>query len=390
MTRLALRRTVALVIAGLFVPAAVVMACTAFLATGDDGVLFGNNEDFTNPATKMWFIPGENEGYGVVYFGFDEIMAQGGMNEAGLAFDGFATQPKPVTGSGDKESYDGNLVHKVMTKCATVDEVLEVFAQYNLEYMKTFMFMFADAKGNSVIIEGDKVIRKNGPFQVVTNFYQSDDPTGQTAYGEGKVCARFEIANDLLKGVQRVNISDARKVLNATHMEGKSQTLYSMVYDLDDRLVYLYNFHDFENEVVIDLREELKKGAQLVDLSSLFPRNFARETYVTELDRELGKLREQRGSAEVPVETLKRFEGRYRGTSGEFEIRMEDDQLIFASDYWAFKLTPVSETELYDVNYIMELDIAFRFSANGTVDGADTKWSKMGYTFLEDHLEKLD
>ena len=58
--------------------------------------------------------------------------------------------------------------------------------------------------------------------------------------------------------------------------------MYSNIYDLDDRLVYLYNFHDFENEVVIDLSDELKKGPHVVELPSLFPRNSAYKSLVAE------------------------------------------------------------------------------------------------------------
>jgi len=391
MTPKVFRRIVVLVIASLFVPASVVMACSAFSAAGEDGVLFGNNEDFVNPVMKMWFAPGENGGYGAVYFGFDERLAQSGMNEAGLAFAGLATDPKPVTGSRNKEIYHGTLAHKAMTECATVDEALEVFAQYNLEKMDRYMLMFADATGDSAIIEGDEVIRKNGPFQVGTNFYQSDDPTGQNAYGEGKPCARFEIANEMLSRMKRVEISDARKILNAVHYEGLRWTVHSAIFDLDDRLVYLYSFHDFENEVVIDLTEELKKGARLADLLSLFPRNFAREAYVADLDQILEKLREERGSAEVPVEVLERYVGTYdRGHKGVLEIKMKDGQLIAVSDWWAFKLTPASETEFYDVNYTMEYDITFRIADDGTVEAADTKGSSRGYTFMEERLERAD
>jgi len=38
---------------GLLMVTAEVPACSGFLATGDDGVLFGNNEDFWNPATVV-------------------------------------------------------------------------------------------------------------------------------------------------------------------------------------------------------------------------------------------------------------------------------------------------------------------------------------------------
>ncbi len=280
--------------------APVVHACTAFLIANDSEVLFGNNEDFWNPSTKMWFVPAEGGNYGAVFFGFDDLSPQGGMNEAGLAFDGFATEPKPVTGSDGKVRFDGNLVLKVMVECATVSEVLEVFAKYDLTMMERFMLMFADATGDSVIIEGDEVIRKTGAFQVVTNFYQSEDPEGNNAYGEGKACSRFKIAKDMLKGAKRVDVSQARRILDAVHVDGESNTLYSNIYDLNDGLVYIYSFHDFEHEIVIDLAKELKKGARVLDLPSLFPRNSARERFVAEQEQAMERRRQERGFGEAP------------------------------------------------------------------------------------------
>ena len=67
-------------------------ACTAFCALDATGrVLVGNNEDYNNPRTKIRFIPAEPGSYGRMYVGFDDLWPQGGMNERGLWFDGFAT-----------------------------------------------------------------------------------------------------------------------------------------------------------------------------------------------------------------------------------------------------------------------------------------------------------
>jgi len=385
-----LRNVTIAVLAALLIPAAV-LACTGVLVKGDDGVLFGNNEDFWNPSTKMWFVPGENGGYGAVYFGFDDMFPQGGMNEAGLAFDGFATRPNPVTGSADKQTFEGNFILEVMAECATVDEVLEFFERYNLAMMARFMLMFADAAGDSVIIEGDEFIRKSGAFQVVTNFYQSDDAEGKNAYGEGKACARFEIANDMLEGAKRVNISDARTVLNAVHAEGKSRTLYSNIYDLDDRIVYVYNFHDFENEVQIDLTEELKKGAHVADLPSLFPRNYARESFVAEQEGAMEKRREERGSAEVPVETLERYAGTYKSSFGNLKVKVDDGALtVIAPETAPLRLTPTSETEFYQLSLMMDYDIAFRVGDDGKVEGVKVKGSREEFTLMDEYMERVE
>ena len=62
-------------------------ACTIFVLTEPGKTLFFNNEDYSNPATRMWFLPGGKDFYGVAYLGYNDNWAQGGVNTKGLAFD---------------------------------------------------------------------------------------------------------------------------------------------------------------------------------------------------------------------------------------------------------------------------------------------------------------
>ncbi len=62
------------------------LSCTVFYAANGEMALAGNNEDYINPLTKVWFEAAENGKYGGVYFGFDNFVSQGGMNEKGLFF----------------------------------------------------------------------------------------------------------------------------------------------------------------------------------------------------------------------------------------------------------------------------------------------------------------
>src|SRR3954449_6248991 len=64
-----------------------VHACTIFVLTDTNRTLFCNNEDWSNPKSRIWFVPGSDKHYGGVYVGFDDNYAQGGMNTEGLAFD---------------------------------------------------------------------------------------------------------------------------------------------------------------------------------------------------------------------------------------------------------------------------------------------------------------
>ena len=103
------------------------MACTAFMSSEKDMVLVGNNEDYYNPYTRIWFIPAANGQYGRVYFGYDDWRPQGGMNDQGLFFDAFATAPLEVLRSKEKPKYKGNFFDKFMSECATVEAVLDFF-----------------------------------------------------------------------------------------------------------------------------------------------------------------------------------------------------------------------------------------------------------------------
>ena len=70
------------------------LACSMFSFQVDGKTLVGNNEDYFDPDTWMW--TDKSGKYGSVFFGFGNFFAQGGMNEAGLVFDGFAMEARKV------------------------------------------------------------------------------------------------------------------------------------------------------------------------------------------------------------------------------------------------------------------------------------------------------
>jgi hypothetical protein len=57
-----------------------------FVLTDTNHALFCNNEDWSNPKTRIWFLPAGEDYYGAIYVGFDDGGAQGGMNTEGLAY----------------------------------------------------------------------------------------------------------------------------------------------------------------------------------------------------------------------------------------------------------------------------------------------------------------
>ena len=230
----------------------------------------GNNEDWSDPDTFMWFEPGESDGHGCVYFGFSNGWAQGGMNEAGLFFDGAATRPLPLEDTEGRKPFRRDILELVMRSCATVDEAVALLEEYDLQFMERAMLFFGDADGNSVIYEGDEVIRKpaDARHQVVTNYYQSRQDA-EEAQCRRKIAAEKIFAAQFSDD-EPLTLDLMRDVLDATHQEGEFATKYSNVYDLKRGFIHLYRNHDFERVVTVSLSSELALGAHKVKLADLF------------------------------------------------------------------------------------------------------------------------
>lgn len=265
-----------LAVAGICCAAALLLrdsvhACTAFCAIGKDEVLVGNNEDYSNPKTKLWFVQAKAGSFGRMLVGFDDLVPQGGMNERGLWFDGFAAPPQKV--SSALPSFNGNIVHHALSTCSTVDEVVELFSRYNRSFLSEAILMFADASGDAVSIEANAIVRKSRAHFVQTNFHQS---RAEGSAGD----RRFETATAMLERAGNdVSVDLFRRILASTYQKGPFPTLYSNIYELRSRTMHLYYFHDFERVMTFKLDDELRKGERVIDIASLFPPNAAAATF---------------------------------------------------------------------------------------------------------------
>ena len=269
----------------LALPPPTAVACSFFMCARNGEVLAGNNEDYRDPYTKMWFVPGEDADYGRVYFGFFNDFPQGGMNEAGLFFDGAALSRRKVPEVPGREVYgEGNLVDEVMSTCATVPEVIEMFERFQAHFLDRAQLQFADAEGDSVIIEGERILRKTGDYQITTNFRQAEVPQDASC-----PCPRYRTIDRMLGAGETPTVEQFARILGSVHQEGKVSTLYSSVYDLKRTQITLYHFHNFQEPVQIDLVTELEKGPHQVVLHELFPETFAFQTFRARYDAEQEK-----------------------------------------------------------------------------------------------------
>ena len=324
--------------------------CSVIYATDGELVLGGNNEDYYNPLTKVWFIPGEDGAFGRVYFGFNDYYAQGGMNDQGLFFDGLALEDTfPVSTEG-KELYQGNLVDRAMRECATVDCVAGLFERYYSYEAWWWQLLFGDATGESAIIEADAIIRQRGGYQVATNFSQSTTPPEESR------CWRYKTAVEILEGMETLSVEAMRDLLDAVHQNGPAYTLYSNVYDLKNRLVYLYLFYNYDDVVVLDLEEELAQGYHDYDLPSLFPPNEAAETFSRPKLMRYDALVASRLDETLDPAVLQAYAGKYAIPEGwgppglsMTVIPGERSLTLHFPDYRQHELFPESATEFFHV-----------------------------------------
>ncbi len=224
-------------------------ACTILLLTDGNNVLFCNNEDWSDPKTRIWFIPGDGTRHGCVFVGFENGWGQGGMNTEGLAYDWVA---------GFKEKWDrdpalkdvrGNPAQRMLESCSNLDEAIRFFESHwepSFAYARIFI---GDRTGASAVIGA-----KEGRLHV--------ERSGQScAFGY-----RGSVAQGLLTDRPETSPANAIAILRASKQEGQYATKYSNVFDLKSGAVFLYGPPDWEKPVRLDLAEELKKGGHYFDL----------------------------------------------------------------------------------------------------------------------------
>jgi tetratricopeptide (TPR) repeat protein len=303
-----------------------VFPCTIFNASKNGLVLAGNNEDLNSTDSRVWFYPPQAGKYGYVYVGFDSYGIQGGMNDRGVFFDFNALKFAKMTPSPEKpgiRSWRG-FIDKIMTECATVEQVVELLGRHNLAWWGPYQVMFADATGASAVIGADRngdlsVIRKKGVYQVSTNFSLANPDFGSIVYP----CYRYDIANQMLERMDELTVDYFRKILAAAHQEGANPTIYSNICDLTNKVIYIYNFHNFEDVARLSLAEEFKKGEHSYEILSLFPRKIhAQKAFEEAQAKRLSQVLLQallEGGTEAAVKKFEEVKADYSLVKGELD-----------------------------------------------------------------------
>ncbi len=344
------------------------VACTIVTMARGEQVLIGNNEDWTDPRTKMWFYPAAAGEYGRVCFGFskDFGITQGGINDQGLFLDANALPPTGWQPDPGKPLYDDSIVSindHILAHCATVEDVIAFFNRYSV-FLGGGKFVIADARGGSIVVEWangkDQIIKRTGYYQISTNIPQSGIVPGKVSDD------RYNIAEQVILNRNEVSIAALRAVLAATHKEWTYPTIYSYICDLKKLRVTVYNFHNFEEAYEFDLREELKKGKKSHDLPALFTvRTFAavsHEMNATKLG--ISELRQ------------KIVEGGLENAIRWYQEVKDKHQKLYSYSFYEVLIQELG-LDLLNENKINEAIAVFRFNAHAFPDSADV-WEQLG------------
>jgi hypothetical protein len=347
--------------------------CTVFYAASAGLALAGNNEDSFNPLTRAWFIPAAEGRHGRVYFGYDDLLPQGGLNDQGLFFDGLSVPYQALEAAPSKPEFPGGplaMIDEVMSHSATVDQALLFFDRYRRSGLETSQLFFGDQAGDSAIVEGNATLRRQGSYQIATNFRQSEYP------GPPFPCERYTTAGERLSQAGSYSPELFRQILDATHQDHYVQTVYSQVYDLKQGLIYLYLFHDYDHAIVLNLADELAKGPHTVSLGSLFPRNRDYEDWSSQQTEQWQLLYAYRIDRELKPASLRSLSGAYHlesdGSTLPARIYLEKDQLYLQkSNELPLELYPASADTVFHPFYNnSELQLTFQRNLLGQVTGA--------------------
>jgi len=228
-----------------------VHACTLFVLTDTNRVLFCNNEDGRSPRTRIWFVPGDRKHHGCAFVGYaHDGAAQGGMNTEGLAFDwlaGWRESCKP-----DPHLPKARCNEQLLENCATVEEAIAFYhdhAEASFWYAKIFV---ADKSGASALIGAH-----DGKLQVLR-------ATNSWGLGYGGTTLQAMLGES-----SEPTVSNGSRVLRGCLQKGQYATKYFNIFDVRSGDIYLFPFPARDDEVKLSLATEVRKGRHYYDMANI-------------------------------------------------------------------------------------------------------------------------
>ena len=263
------KKLITIVLAMIVFPTA--FGCFILFITDGTNIWVANHEDWYARDAEVTFVPPSGKKMGMVYVDFaSEKNAQGGMNTAGLFFDGTRTPNAPYPDNDNKKDCHCYIWTKILEECSTVEQAIEYINQYKIPEIEDIHIMFADKQGHSAVVgiyDGKlQIHQRTGNYQLLTNFNLTNP-----SYGDEPVCKRFAAADSMLQLDSAATIDNLQRILAITNQE--ELTVYSNIYNLTKGEVYVYSVYtrnNFTNKIKLNLQYELKKGKHSVLIEKLF------------------------------------------------------------------------------------------------------------------------
>lgn len=261
-------------------------ACTIFSGKDKKGQTWaGNNEDnLFSFDVCMNTTAATDTTFGFVFFtnsaNPDEYI-QGGVNEAGLFYDGNAVPPSVYSDYDKKLDFPGGhraMIRYMLGTCKTVQEVMQLFTKYRLPGTESGQLHFADSFGNLGIIVSDSMWISKTDYQVSTN-YNLCHPGH-----DGVTCWRYPIAERMLQANEPGQES-FRAICDSTSQKELGCTIYSNIHNLNTGDLWLYYAGDYERPFKTNLNTLLKKGNSTYPLYTLFESTPVVSVYTTYLEK---------------------------------------------------------------------------------------------------------
>lgn len=232
----------------------------------------GNNEDSWHTDPRIWFEPATGNKLGACYVGYSDKWPQGGMNTAGLVYDAFTmydsnVQPngKPVAESLPK------FLREILQTCKTVEEVHAYAIQFDRKNFDRAMMLFVDSTGKYLVMEADTMIIGNDDQFILANFSFARTPDPASVELGRYQRGRAYLQNNAPGGL------DFCRALMDTMSECRERkgdgTLYTSLYDIQRKEIYLCFYHDYTKMQTISLMNELEKGEHYIEMETMFPLN---------------------------------------------------------------------------------------------------------------------
>lgn len=232
-------------------------------ATGK--IYVANNEDYWyNTETYIQIEPRSKKSLARLWYGWKDF-AQGGVNEAGLFFDGAVTPEQEIPKTFKK--IKGNLGDAILASCKTVEEAIAYIEQRKIGLPNAHI-MFGDATGNAVVIEWvngeQKIVKIEDNRLIMTNFLLADTSKGSHP------CYRYDAIQKEIKRFEKEEKPLDLKTIGNTmaravqvpqqDKEGKTGgTLYTSFINITDMEFVLVYKMDNKKITRLDLKSEFKK-----------------------------------------------------------------------------------------------------------------------------------